>query len=45
MIAVGDFNIAAQPKDVHPNIGFDSLYSAEELALMHSILEVRQVPR
>ncbi|KAG2429845.1 hypothetical protein HXX76_010627 [Chlamydomonas incerta] len=37
VIAVGDFNVAMQPEDVHSVIDYSTAYSAEELCEMRSL--------
>ena len=38
VIMVGDFNVAMTPKDVHPTISFEGLYSKEELEAMRNLM-------
>lgn len=35
---VGDLNVAAEPRDVHPSIEFDSLYDSRELELLSGLV-------
>ena len=38
VLIVGDFNVAAEPRDVHPALGaFADIYGQEELAALHSL--------
>jgi exonuclease III len=37
VIAVGDFNIAAEPRDVHSAITWDTLYAQSELDALHQL--------
>jgi hypothetical protein len=38
VLIVGDFNVAAEPRDVHPALGtFADIYGQEELAVLHSL--------
>ena len=38
MLIVGDFNVAAEPRDVHPALGaFADIYGQEELAILHAL--------
>ncbi|GLI67278.1 hypothetical protein VaNZ11_011462 [Volvox africanus] len=34
VIVVGDLNVAAERRDVHPSLNFDSMYDEEELAVL-----------
>lgn len=38
VLLVGDFNVCADPKDVHPRIGLEACYSSEEIELFRSFL-------
>lgn len=38
VIIVGDLNVAASQKDVHSKLKYDRMYSPEEKALFHSLL-------
>ena len=38
ILLVGDFNVSADPRDVHPRIGLEKAYSAEERELFLSFL-------
>ena len=35
---VGDFNIAAERRDLHPCFDLDQVYGPEELAVLHSMI-------
>jgi exonuclease III len=37
VIAVGDFNIASEPCDVHSTITWDTLYAQSELRALHQL--------
>jgi hypothetical protein len=37
VIAVGDFNIAAEPRDVHSAMTWDTLYAPSELDALHQL--------
>ncbi|KAF6255533.1 Endonuclease/exonuclease/phosphatase [Scenedesmus sp. NREL 46B-D3] len=37
VVAVGDFNIAAEPRDVHSAITWDTLYAQSELNALHQL--------
>ena len=38
VVLVGDFNVAMTPKDVHPSISYEGLYSELELQAMTDLL-------
>lgn len=39
VIAVGDFNIAAEPRDVHSAISWDTLYAESELQALQQLIK------
>ncbi|WIA36495.1 hypothetical protein OEZ86_007794 [Tetradesmus obliquus] len=39
VIAVGDFNIAAEPRDVHSAISWDTLYAESELQALQQLIQ------